>query len=249
MAKTTPVADMTLGQEEDSDSSKSAERQSALTPSSAEKEPKKAEPADVKPDQSISKERDGGVVTDIHECIITRVNEALSGSILKDVTAGENLLLKQTVPALINAVSVAVGEAIDRHFRLAARQAPAPHQIQAAFEALQSNVLSLRYETDANEQHSRRETVRVFGVPENVPTNAADQGGDDARAAEEKDLETKVLKIFQESGANVMHRTGKKREGGRPVLVRFVSRKKKAEVMRCKRAPRKWTRQTTRRST
>nr|KAG5698230.1 hypothetical protein BaRGS_024037 [Batillaria attramentaria] len=112
-----------------------------------QKEPKKAKPADIKLDRPTSKERDGGVVTAIHECIITRVNEAF------------------------------------------------------------------------------------------------DQSGDDARSAEEKDLETEVLKIFQESGANVkpddvsvMHRTGKKRLGGRPVLVRFVSRQKKAEVMMCKRA-------------
>ncbi|KAK7482611.1 hypothetical protein BaRGS_00026110 [Batillaria attramentaria] len=44
------------------------------------------------------------VTSDIHETILTRVNEALKETTMEDVSAGENAFLRQVVPALVTAV-------------------------------------------------------------------------------------------------------------------------------------------------
>ena len=58
---------------------------------------------------------------------------------------------------------------------------------------------------------------------------------------EGEDTEQKVLGVFKAVGADitpadvsVVHRTGDRRRKGRPILVRFVSRKKRKEVMKKK---------------
>ena len=86
--------------------------------------------------------------------------------------------------------------------------------------------LQLRYQLDRQEQYSRRETIRLTGLKEE----------------EEEDTEKKIMQVFQDTGADVkpddiavVHRVGKKGAGkNRPVLVKFVSRKCKAAVMRKK---------------
>ncbi|KAK7458966.1 hypothetical protein BaRGS_00039022, partial [Batillaria attramentaria] len=137
------------------------------------------------------------------------------------------------------------GEAIDRVFRQREKDLPTDQKLQTTLERVQSNVLWMKYNADANEQYSRRETIRIFGVPESKAT-ISDSGGDGAEVTDDagEDVEAKVLKIFQDCGANikpddisVVHRTGqRKRRGGRSILVRFVSRKKKQEVMRAKKS-------------
>ncbi|KAK7464565.1 hypothetical protein BaRGS_00037875, partial [Batillaria attramentaria] len=148
------------------------------------------------------------ITSDIHETILTRVNEALKETTMEDVSAGENAFLRQVVPALVTAVSVAVGEAIDRVFRQREKDLPTDQKLQTTLERV--------------------------------------HGGDGAEVTDDagEDVEAKVLKIFQDCGANikpddisVVHRTGqRKRRGGRSILVRFVSRKKKQEVMRAKKS-------------
>ena len=58
---------------------------------------------------------------------------------------------------------------------------------------------------------------------------------------EGEDTEQKVLGVFKAVGADitaadvsVVHRTGDRKRKGRPILVRFVSRKKRKEVMQKK---------------
>ena len=82
----------------------------------------------------------------------------------------------------------------------------------------------MRYENDRLEQYSRRETIKVVGLKE-----------------EGEDTEQKVLEIFKAVGADVtavdvcvVHGTGDRKRKGRPILVRFVSRKKRKEVMQKK---------------
>ena len=101
---------------------------------------------------------------------------------------------------------------------------------------LQSLCTKLKYENDRLEQYSRRESIRIFGIKE-----AAD-GREDNRV-----LEDKVLRILNDTGArvhagdiSVMHRIGKRnqgqsqRQGPRPVIVRFISRNKKSEILHMK---------------
>ena len=85
-------------------------------------------------------------------------------------------------------------------------------------ENLQRNLLLMRYENDRLEQYSRRETIKVVGLKEE----------------EGEDTEQKVLEIFKAVGGDitpadvsVVHRTGDRKRKGRPILVRFVSRKKR----------------------
>jgi hypothetical protein len=89
---------------------------------------------------------------------------------------------------------------------------------------LRANTLSLKYENDRLEQYTRRESVRIVGLKED----------------KEEDIEQKVLELFKATGVNVeasdlavVHRTGRKGKH-RHVLARFVSRRKKRELMMAK---------------
>lgn len=240
-----------MGIPDKKDESTSAKRSLVLTPPSSQKESKKLRGDEDEVNRAIceaagmdhSSPESPISTSDIHECILTRVNEALRGTKVASGD-GEGGLLQQIVPALVTAVSVAVTEAIDRVFRKREREEKPRQELNATVEQLKRNVLILKYQTDHNEQYSRRETVRIFGISESGRTQGGhgEGSGEEMNAREEEELEGKVLKLFKDSGANiqpqdisVLHRTGKRKGGdGRPVLVRFVSRKKKAEVMRAK---------------
>ncbi|KAL8587746.1 hypothetical protein ACOMHN_020964 [Nucella lapillus] len=97
----------------------------------------------------------------------------------------------------------------------------------------------LHYKLDKQEQYTRRDTIKVVGLPE----------------TSDEDLQENVLKVFTAAGCEVrpddistVHRTGLKNKTGRqshngnssntntssssrPVLVKFTSRKTKAYVM------------------
>lgn len=106
----------------------------------------------------------------------------------------------------------------------------------AEIAALRKEVHSLRDHADALEQHSRRGSVRVFGIPENTP-GTTDQ---------------KLLHLFNEKmqikppihldDIEVSHHVGRLRTIGpqpqvpqvvkpRPIIVKFLSRRTKARVM------------------
>ena len=93
--------------------------------------------------------------------------------------------------------------------------------------SLQRNVLLMLYEDDRLKQYSRGEIIKVVGVKEG-------EGGD---------TEKKVLDIFRAAGADItpanisaVPRTGDRKKKGRSILVLFVSRKKRKEVMQKKKA-------------
>ncbi|KAL8612765.1 hypothetical protein ACOMHN_033436 [Nucella lapillus] len=97
----------------------------------------------------------------------------------------------------------------------------------------------LHYKLDKQEQYTRRETIKVVGLPE----------------TSNEDVQENVLKVFTAAGCEVrpddistVHRTGLKNKTGRqsnngnfsstnissssrPVLVKFTTRKTKAYVM------------------
>ena len=104
---------------------------------------------------------------------------------------------------------------------------------------LRREVNDLRAHNDDLEQHSRRASVRVFGVPENTPGSTDDML---------LDLCNKALKLrppLALEEIEVSHRVGKvveemtQSEDGqtvvvakpRPIIVKFVSRRTKARVM------------------
>ena len=127
------------------------------------------------------------------------------------------MFLQHVLPALVTGIAAAVAEVMEKVLR----------RLQADGESArvrraQRNSLLLKCENYKLEQYTRRETTRIVGLPE-------EKG---------EDLEKKVLELFEAEGASieaddlaVVHRTGRTGRGPRPVLARFVSRKKKKEVM------------------
>jgi hypothetical protein len=99
-------------------------------------------------------------------------------------------------------------------------------EVKATTERLQQTCLQLRYQLDRQEQYSRRETIRICGLPEKI----------------EEDVEKEILRVFSDAGCTVSreeistaHRNGQKQEGKcRPILVKFVSRRSKTNVMKKK---------------
>ena len=160
----------------------------------------------------------------IHTNILTRVNEAISQTGgLGEGGDKDKCFVQQMIPAIVTSVAMAVGEVMKSFLK----KMPKPADIVSVdrspvVQNLQRSLLLMRYENDRLEQHNRRETIKVVGL-------------------KEEDTEQKVLGVFKAVGADItpadvslVHRTGDRKRKGRPILVRFVSRKKRKEVMQKK---------------
>lgn len=90
---------------------------------------------------------------------------------------------------------------------------------------MQRNCLLLKYEHDKMEQYSRRENLRISGWEEEE-----DESEEVLEAKVIEHADTIGVKIEQDD-ISVVHRLGRPREGGRPVIVRFCHRKKRNEIM------------------
>ena len=93
----------------------------------------------------------------------------------------------------------------------------------------QQLILSL-YKSDSLEQYGRRENFRIYNVPESA--NKKDDG---------EDIIIEIVKLlnvdFKDSDIQRTHRLGQKRIGKtRPIIVRFVSFKKKLELLKLKKS-------------
>ena len=89
----------------------------------------------------------------------------------------------------------------------------------------QAQVRCLHYQNDALEQYQRRESLRIFGVKEDLNETA-------------EATEAKALGVMKETGARVAdsdisacHRVGKPRDGSRAIIVKFISRKTRQDVV------------------
>jgi len=170
-------------------------------------------------------------IESIQSTILARVNQSMAanssafGSVAGSATPTTDTLktfLDQILPAIVTSVAMAVGQvmstALERH------RATEETSANVEVKKLQRRMTLLRFENDKLEQYGRRETIRIVGMKEEKGEN----------------VEQKVIELFKEAGASVApddisvtHRTGmgKRRSGPRHVLVRFVSRRKKREVM------------------
>ena len=183
-------------------------------------------------------------------------------------------LVKKVLPVFLNFVIDKISDVFKQSVPSAGSEVQAENGsvLQRDVGDVKTLCTRLKYENDSLEQYSRRESIRIFGIPE-------------AQGEDAKTLETKVLKVLNDTGANiqahdisVMHRLGKRGRtsppqspnqgqdrsqtqnqgqsddqgqgggdgqvqgegqpdgqqrvvGGRPVIVRFISRAKKMEVM------------------
>lgn len=149
--------------------------------------------------------------SDIHENVLTRVNEALAQT--SKCGTCENTYLRQMLPAPVTAISVAIAESLDRHFKPQATDVTQRENLQDMEQRMQSGVLQLGYQQDRLEAYFRDESIRISGVGEMPDEN----------------VEEKVIKIFSDCGEDisVLHRTGQKRNHrNRQIIVKFVSSEK-----------------------
>ena len=177
----------------------------------------------------------------IKETVMTRLNEAMRHSlselnIPKSSSPGNqpqtqtdtNAILNAILPPLVTSVVHAVTECLEKFLDVMSKREEERCD-SARGEALSAQVRSLTYQNDKLEQYTRRENVRINGVPEEV--------GESADSSEKK-----ALAVLRETGAVVndfdlaaCHRVGgKPRSGPRGIIVRFVSRRKRTEVMKGK---------------
>ena len=84
------------------------------------------------------------------------------------------------------------------------------------------------YEHDRNAQYSRRESIRIHGV-------ATDKDESNFQC------ETRAIEVLQDAGVKLerrdisaVHRAGREKDGKQPILVKFVSRKTREDVMKMK---------------
>lgn len=166
----------------------------------------------------------------VHEVILTRVKETLAAF---DGKAGEaNPLLKELIPVIVTAVSMAVTDGVKEAMRELSNtirnQRPKPSS--ANDNRLMSAVRTLTYDNDRLQQYTRRESLRIHGI--------AIREGETALEVEEK-----AINVFSVIGVEVkpddiaaVHRAGKVAKGTRPILVKFVSRKLRRQVMEKKKS-------------
>ena len=86
---------------------------------------------------------------------------------------------------------------------------------------LQKLALLNKYEADRLEQYSRRESIRISGIPDSV--------NDDTNSLSHFVIQVgKVLKVEIARGdISAIHRVGKFVRGSKPTLVNFISRQPK----------------------
>ena len=149
----------------------------------------------------------------------------------RGTSVGVNVFLQKVVPELMKTMITACADQINKTMNhwMSKMEEKRNQEIEVISEQFQAQVMRLKYENDANEQYSRRESVKVFGLKEES----------------DEDPEKLVTKVFKDAGVDIdpedfhaVHRNGPPRKPGdnsiRPILVKFVSRKKKQEVMRKK---------------
>ena len=147
----------------------------------------------------------------IHE-IATALTAAMSNAVIKILSA----CAKQMV--------VNVQKAVDDVALQMRASAFSPGPDPAVVSLIRKNY----YYNDSNEQYSRRESIRIHGL---------------AYAKDEKveEVEKKAMKVFEDAGLeiedrdiSILHRAGKEKDGTKPILVKFISRKTRNDVMKMK---------------
>ena len=145
-------------------------------------------------------------------------------------------IVNSLMPALTTAITTAIQAAMAGFLNSIEEkiEEKAKQSVNKITEKVQRQQLLLKYEKDALEQYSRRETLRIHGLIENEgETN--------------EELTEKLLTLCRDTGVgdiaasdiSVCHRIGAKRRNGRPVanrpvLCKFVSRNIKTKVLKNK---------------
>ena len=159
---------------------------------------------------------------DIQETVLSKVIRKMEGLLHQ---SEPNDPMAMLVSTLVTAVSVAVGEVMKGVVKEWEERLVTVLRRPPLHEKLMSIIRNLSYENDKLQQYSRRESVRVFGIP-------------CAQNETAESVEEEAIKVFKDTGVElvkediaVVHRVGKENKGSKPILVKFVSRRKRNEVM------------------
>ncbi|XP_049923490.1 uncharacterized protein LOC126404350 [Epinephelus moara] len=151
----------------------------------------------------------------MHANIVAAI-EAESDSVLanfgtEDLAKVVLITIKAAVPAIVKAVQKQLSASVDCY-------------------KLDKCKLESRYKEDELEQYSRKENVRINGIEE------TDEETEDQLVEKVCQLAAAAGATVTEKDISTAHRLGGAKKQGkiRPTIVRFVSRRKKAELMRNK---------------
>ena len=149
-------------------------------------------------------------------------------------------------PMLVKSVTVAVSAAVSMAFKQMRREFEAVEEMKEEAVKVNDELTRFRarvqtqlFAQDRLEQYSRKESVRIYGIPESTEGEAT-----------REDTNEIVLKIATKIGANitsqdvsVSHRIGRRGRGNkpRPIIAKVVHRDCKIDMMRCKKKMRQMT--------
>ncbi|KAL7402086.1 hypothetical protein ABVT39_009292 [Epinephelus coioides] len=152
----------------------------------------------------------------MHTDIMAAV-EAETGSILakfgtEDLTKIVLITIKAAVPAIVKGVQKQLDPSVDKM-------------------KVNNNILECKYKEDELEQYSRKENIRINGMEEQSGEESEDQ-----LIEKVCNLAAAPGSVMKEEDMSMAHRLGgvKKQRKMRPVIVRFVSRRKKADLIKLK---------------
>ena len=141
-------------------------------------------------------------------------------------------------PILIKSVTTAVTVAVATAFKQMREELQEVETMKGEVERVRENMARLQaklqtqhFDLDRQEQYSRKDSVRIYGIPE--PAN------DDTRE-DTNDIVVKLAKdigvIITNADLSVSHRLGRRGRGGKPrtIIAKFVRRQCKTDVMRNK---------------
>lgn len=163
----------------------------------------------------------------------TVIKEQIDAALKEACPMDKNDPLTKLLPALTMAITMGVSmvmkmtnEALENRLIERVSKAATPrHDPQMV-----ATVRRLTYENDRLQQYTRRESVRIWGVK----TVAGEKA---------EDVEKRALDIIHDAGVDctpddlqAVHRVGKEDKGSKAILVKFVSRRKRRELMKAKKA-------------
>ena len=135
-------------------------------------------------------------------------------------------VIKMIVPVIIQSVQATVENAVKENLKIL----PDVNRTNVKYlaEKVNNKALVAKFERDDLQQQGRKDTLRIYEV--NCPD---DETNEDLLATVVEKISEADIEISQ-NYISVCHCQGRKQEGQQPILVKFVRRNKRNEVLRKK---------------
>lgn len=135
-------------------------------------------------------------------------------------------VIRSLQPVLVDCVSIAVSKAVSSLSKQVVETVKSQYEESGVIADLKNQIKLQTYQLDRMEQYTRRENIRITGIP----------------YEDGEDTTEKVIKTAREIGVtltredvSVSHRVGRtNQEAQRPIIARLSRREKKVELMKNK---------------